>query len=66
MNKQPFYHSMTVLFTCTVDASAHANSPEFLEKLKCFLKSSLGHVVAESVELDGEVTADPGDPSDLV
>jgi hypothetical protein len=64
-NKQPFYHSMTVIFTGTEDYSDVAKTPEFLEKLERFLKKNLGPVVKGSVEMDS-VDAEPGDPSDLM
>jgi hypothetical protein len=65
-NKQPFYHRMEVLFTATEDTSEQANSVEFKEKLANFLKRSLGPVIRTSVEFDAPVTAEPGDPADLM
>ena len=66
MNKQPFYHQMSVLFTSTQDVSDKINTPDFKEKLAAFLKRQLGPVLKDSVELDGPATAEPGDPSDLM
>lgn len=66
MNKQPFYHRLEVLFTATEDVSDKANSEEFKEKLANFLKRNLGPVLKDSVEFDGPVNAEPGDPSDLM
>lgn len=66
MNKQPFYHQVSVLFTGTEDLSEKINSREFQEKLANFLKRNLGPVLKDSVELDGPATAEPGDPSDLM
>jgi len=66
MNKQPFYHRIEVLFTATEDVSDKANTPEFKEKLAGFLKRNLGPVLKDSVEFDGTVNAEPGDPSDLM
>lgn len=65
MNKQPFYHQLSVLFTGTADVSNMANSEEFKVKLAGFLKKNLG-ALADSVELDGLCTAEPGDPADLM
>ncbi len=65
MNKQPFYHQMTVLFTATDDVSDTANTAAFRKKLAAFLKAELGPVIANSVALDGLCEADPGDPHDL-
>jgi hypothetical protein len=65
-NKQPFYHVMPVLFTATEDVSDKANTDEFKEKLANFLKRNLGPVLKDSVEFDGPVNAEPGDPSDLM
>lgn len=64
MNKQPFYHQVSVLFTATQDVTDKVNSPDFQAKLAAFLKKNLGPVLKDSVELDA--TADPGDPSDLM
>jgi hypothetical protein len=68
MNKQPFYHRMEVLFTATGDLSDEMNhSPTFKASLTRFLKETLGNsVVRSSVMFDGPVTAEPGDPADLV
>lgn len=64
-NKQPFYHRMTILFTGTEDVSEAANSLEFADKLARFLKDNLGSIVKNSVQFDGPVDAEPGDPADL-
>ena len=62
---QPFYHEMTVLFTSTQDVSAEAKAPEFLAKLDRFLRRNLSAIVKDSVEIDGPVEVEPGDPHDL-
>ena len=57
---------MTVLFTATEDVSALANA-DFQDKLSHFLVRELGDsVIPESVELDGSVDTEPGDPCDLM
>ena len=66
MNNQPFYHRIDILFTATEDVSELANSAVFKTKLERFLKRNLGDIVKGSVELDAPVTAEPGDPADLV
>jgi hypothetical protein len=66
MAKQPFYHRMEVLFTATEDVSEIANTPTFRAALERFLKRQLGScVVTDSVQLDGPVNAEAGDPADL-
>lgn len=66
-NKQPFYHRMDVLFTCTEDVSEKANDPEFLAALKLFLRKRFGKaLLVDSVEFDAPIDAEPGDPHDLM
>lgn len=63
---QPFHHRMVVLFSATDDLSEIANAPPFLAALERFLKRQLGSIVVTgSVELDGLVDAEAGDPHDL-
>jgi hypothetical protein len=57
---------MCVIFTATADVSAKAARPEFRAKLEALLKRELGSLVKDSVEFDGPVTAEPGDPHDLM
>ena len=58
---------MEVLFTATEDVSDEMNTPKFQALLAEFLKENFGKVVIRtSVEFDGLVTAEPGDPADLV
>jgi hypothetical protein len=57
VNKQPFYHEATILFTATKPLSK-----DELEALLKTLKS--GHVLHESFEVDS-LEAEPGDPADL-
>lgn len=67
MNKQPFYHRMEILFTATSDVADVANSEEFLQKLARFLKRNLrGGLLPETVQIDGLVDAEAGDPADLM
>jgi len=64
VNKQPFYHSMTVLFTATEDVSSDLNNEEFLDKVTNILERELGsRLILKSVEFD-ELDAEPGDPND--
>ena len=60
MNKQPFYHRVTVLFTCT----APLTEKEFLALLRVQLRSS-GVYVPKSLEAE-EFSAEAGDPADLI
>ena len=66
MNRQPFYHHFSALFTGTRDVSQHMNSEEFKKKLQAFLIKELRCVVRGSVEMDDPCTAEPGDPADLL
>ena len=67
MNKQPFYHSLPVLFTATQDLSNQASSAAFRKRLATFLRKELGSsVIASSVQLDGECDAEAGNPPDLM
>lgn len=66
-NKQPFYHRMEVLFTATEDFSEEMNGPKFKQALKTFLRNMLGpSLKTYSVQYDAPVSAEPGDPHDLM
>lgn len=66
MNKQPFYHRFSVLFTATSDLSALADD-DFKKKLEGFLRRTLGtSLVKGTIEFDEPLNAEPGDPSDLL
>lgn len=67
MNKQPFYHHVEVLFTATDDLSEDMNTREFKDSLEKFLKKSFPKlIVKHSLVFDTPVTAEPGDPTDLM
>ena len=67
MNKQPFYHTLNVLFTATDDVSEVANTVAFRKKLATFLRQELGkEIIASSVSLDGPCQAEAGNPHDLM
>jgi hypothetical protein len=65
-NKQPFYHRMEVLFTATEDLSEEMNTKKFKRALAQFFRSTLGKSLRGSVEYDAPVSAEPGDPHDLM
>lgn len=59
MNKQPFYHCATILFTSTNGMSAQ----EF-EKVLGKIKDR--HIVEGSMQLESYEEPEAGDPADLV
>ena len=66
MNKQPFYHRFSVLFTATNDLSSLADD-DFKKKLEGFLRRAKGPTLVKgTIEFDEPLNAEPGDPSDLV
>lgn len=60
MNKQPFYHSVGILFTATTEISAG----EFSKLVSSAIKKH-DKILPDSVEIE-YVEAEPGNPSDLM
>lgn len=60
MNKQPFYHEVTILFTGTREFT--------FEEVQELLQSKLRHkdIVKDSVKIDSFNEPEPGDPADLL
>ena len=60
MNKQPFYHEVTVLFTAT--------RPLDESEVQALLEKSLKNkdIVKGTVQIDGYEDPEPGDPADLM
>ena len=58
-NRQPFYHSATILFTAYKEVSWEEFNALIKEKLSTPL------IVPDSVECE-EIDAEPGDPADLL
>lgn len=60
MNKQPFYHRVTVLFTATEELT----EADVLKKVRKGLSGR--QVIASSVEIEEFDEPMPGDPADLM
>jgi len=64
MNKQPFYHRLTVLFTATEDVTDDDDA--LAQEIAKLLKRRFGRaVLKDTVEIE-EFDAEPGDPADLL
>lgn len=62
MNQQPYYHRVTVLFTC-VDPMYEI---DFEKILKRAMQEHHASYVAGSLEIDEFCEPEPGDPADLM
>jgi hypothetical protein len=60
MNKQPFYHEVSILFTATRELTRAEIAEAVIPVL-----AKLPDVLADSVDVE-YATADPGDPADLL
>jgi hypothetical protein len=61
-NKQPFYHSASVTFTCTEPL----DKDEFISAIQHGLKALKCGYVKESVQIEEWTEPEAGDPDDLM
>lgn len=61
MNKQPFYHGVSILFTATTFLS----EKQIMECLRIGFKQYEDDVLMDSIEIES-MDAEPGDPADLL